>query len=313
MKLVGIENSLSFMDTGAGVNFIKEVPRAIEVRNSRPISLKSRNQDVTVLSKTCKIFSHKLKKSISFYVDPKLPVNISVGVAIWKTILNLSESLLISLKDEDKNNEHISNIKAKFKILFRDPNSITEHVSGKRELPFKHKIELIPEAPTRIHVKPYKSFPVRKRVFAEIITKLSKSGIIEYSDSQTVSRGFTVPRKDGSHRFVLNYQTINANSITPVSASISDEELLTAFADAKIFSKLDISSGYHQVKMDSKSKPLTAFATHMGVFQYPRMPLGLSGALNTSIKNLRAILKEVLFCGVLMYMDDTLLYSDTYS
>lgn len=112
---------------------------------------------------------------------------------------------------------------------------------------------------------------------------------------------------------MVNYQTINANSITPVSAGISDEELLTAFGDAKIFSKLDLSCGYHQVKMDSESKPLTAFVTHMGVFQYTRMPFGLSGALNTFIRTLSAILKEFLFCGVVMYVDDILVYSDTFS
>lgn len=88
MKLVGIENSLSFMDTGAGVNLIKEVPRAIEVRNSRPISLELGNQDVTVLSKTCKIFSHKLKRPVLFYIEPKLPVKIIVGVDICKTKYN---------------------------------------------------------------------------------------------------------------------------------------------------------------------------------------------------------------------------------
>ncbi len=193
MTLVGIEDSLSFMDTGAGVNLIKEVPRTIKVKTSRPISLKLGNDDVTVLSATRKILSHKLKKSIIFYFEPKLPVNIIVGIDICKTILKVTEPLLISLKDEDRNSEHISNIKSKFKILFRDPDSITQQVSGKRELPFKHKIELIPEAPTRSHVKPYKSSPVQKGVCTEIITKLLKSGIIEYSDSQTVSRGFTVP------------------------------------------------------------------------------------------------------------------------
>lgn len=70
-------------------------------------------------------------------------------------------------------------------------------------------------------------------------------------------------------------------SISPVSASISNEEMPIAFGDAKILSKLHLSSEYHQAKMNSKSKSVTAVVTYMGFLQYTRMPFDLSGALST--------------------------------
>ena len=87
-------------------------------------------------------------------------------------------------------------------------------------------------------------------------------------------------KKDGSLRVCVDYQQINKDTVSDSYPIPRADKLVDAIGrrQGKYFSTKDLMKGYHQVKMEDKSKDKTAFTYHLGLFQYRRMPFGLTNA-----------------------------------
>jgi len=126
--------------------------------------------------------------------------------------------------------------------------------------------------------RPYRTPHNKRQIIDKAIEEMLDAKVIERSSSPWSFPLVVVDKKDGSNRMCVDFRTLN-KIVTPISFPLPlIDDILTLLDKARHFTTLDHKSGYWQVKMDEESKPKTAFACHRGLFQFNRMPFGLSSA-----------------------------------
>jgi hypothetical protein len=178
--------------------------------------------------------------------------------------------------------------------------------------PFDHRIELMPGVQP-VNLKPYRYSPQQKDEIERQLKEMIAQGIIKPSQSPFASPVLLVKKKDGSWRFCVDYRRLNAVTVKDRYPMPVVDELLDELAGAQFFSKLDLRSGYHQIRMKDTDEPKTAFKTHSGHFEFRVMPFGLTSAPATFQAAMNTLFADIIRKFVLVFVDDVLVYSKTLS
>ncbi len=208
---------------------------------------------------------------------------------------------------------------------------LTEMLNKNRHVFATHAYDLgeMKSAPFKINLKqgaqpvkslPHRASPKQRQVIDEQVEKLLKAGIIEPCESQFSSPVVLVPKeydengKIMSQRLCVDYRKLNNITTRSTTCVNRIADMLDSLGEAKpkYFSVIDCLQGYHQIRVDEDSKDMTAFVTHSGVYRWNRLPFGLSNAPSHFIAAMNNLFRKLLYKGVLIYLDDILVYSDTY-
>jgi len=138
-----------------------------------------------------------------------------------------------------------------------------------------------------------------------------KQGKISPSKSPAGAPILFVPKPDGRLRLVVNYRGLNKVTIHNAYPIPLMTELRDQVRDAQIFTKLDLKNGFHLIRVHKEDEWKTAFRIRYGYYQYRVMPFGLVNAPATFQTMMNEILREFLDQGVVVYIDDILIYSKT--
>ena len=135
-------------------------------------------------------------------------------------------------------------------------------------------------------------------------------GKIQPSKSPAGAPILFVPKPNGKLRLCVDYRALNDVTIKNRYPLPSMNELRDRVAGAKIFTKLDLRDGYYLIRIKEGDEWKTAFRTRYGHFEYTVMLFGLANAPATFQNMMNEVLREFLDQGVVVYIDDVLIYSE---
>ena len=174
----------------------------------------------------------------------------------------------------------------------------------------KAKIFLNPEAQPRFCKPRSVPFALRAKVNSEL-ERLEKAGVIEpVQFSDWTAPIVPVLKPDGSVRICGDYKvTVNRAAKTDSFPLPRIDDLFASLAGGQTFSKLDLAHAYQQIELDDESKKLVVINTQKGLFQYNRLPFGVSAAPAIFQRTIEGVLRGIPH--VCVYLDDILITGDT--
>jgi hypothetical protein len=209
-------------------------------------------------------------------------------------------------------NEIESSVSARLRTLssYRDvfPSDLPPGLPPSREV--DHKIELLPGAvpPSR---PTYRLSATELAELKKQLEELMKAGFIQPSKSPFGAPILFVKKKDGTMRMCVDYRALNNITVKNSYPLPRVDELFDRLQGAKYFSKIDLRSGYHQIRIEPGDVPKTAFRTRYGHYEFLVLPFGLTNAPGTFMHLMHQAFRQYLDDFVLVFLDDILIFSKT--
>ena len=145
----------------------------------------------------------------------------------------------------------------------------------------------------------------------KLINEMLEKKVVEPSNSPWAAPVVLVTKKDGSTRFCVDYRKLNDITKKDAYAIPRIEDSINSLAGAKLFSTLDLTSGYWQVELDDEAKDKCSFTSWHGLYTFRVMPFGLCNAPATFQRLMENVLAGLQFEILLLYLDDIIVFSNS--
>lgn len=181
--------------------------------------------------------------------------------------------------------------------------------SGLNNLGFTDLTEMVIELEDNEPVvyRPYRMSYADRALVRNMIQEMTEHGIVRESTSPYASPIVLVQKKTGEKRLCVDYRALNRKTKKEHYPLPRIEDQLDQLAGNKVFTSLDLASGYYQIPIAEESRHKTAFVTPDGQYEYNRMPFGLVNAPSVFQRTINKILHEAKVKYALVYMDDVLI------
>ena len=192
----------------------------------------------------------------------------------------------------------------KYPILFQEDAPLGK-VPG-----IQHHIHTWDDEP--VNVRKWRLPEASRRLIREECDKMLRDGIVEPSTSPYHSPVVLVRKKDGELRFCADYRQVNSKTRPDAYPMSRVDQLLDDLGGSTWFTTLDARSAYWTIEVAPADRPKTAFSDGHRLLQFVRMPFGLATAPSTFQRAINFVLAPVLGRHTLAYLDDVVVYSQTY-
>ncbi|GKC98330.1 putative reverse transcriptase domain-containing protein [Tanacetum coccineum] len=155
----------------------------------------------------------------------------------------------------------------------------------------------------------YRLAPFEMKELSVQLQELLEKGFIRPSLSLWGAPVLFVKKKDGSFRMCIDYRELNKLTIKNRYPLLRIDDLFDQLQGSSVYSKIDLRSGYHQLRIKEEDIPITAFRTRYGHFEFQVMPFGLTNAPAVFMDLMNRVCKPYLDKFVIVFIDDILVYS----
>jgi len=228
---------------------------------------------------------------------------VSVEELVSNTELHISEGL----GTEESVSEKEKRIKEEFGDILRDelPNKLPP------DRGLDHYIDLQGRIP-RNAPRPFRLSEAELEFMQGYIQELLDKGLIQPCLGPYASPILVVKKPNSTDlRCVIDYRKVNECTVADEYPQPMVTVLIDKLKNAKYFSKMDLLSGFHQIRMASIDEDKTAFRSPFGTYSYKVMPLGLKNASKTFQRMVEYVLRKFIDKSVIVFVDDILVYSDS--
>ncbi|GJS76009.1 putative reverse transcriptase domain-containing protein [Tanacetum coccineum] len=170
------------------------------------------------------------------------------------------------------------------------------------------QIDLVPGA-APVARAPYRLAPSEMKELSEQLKELSDKGFIRPSSSPWGAPVLFVKKKDGSFRMCIDYRELNKLMVKNRYPLPRIDDLFDQLQGSSVYSKIDLRSGYHQLRVRKEDIPKTAFRTRYGHYEFQVMLFGLTNAPAVFMDLMNRVCKPYLDKFMIVFIDDILIYS----
>ncbi|GKA48985.1 putative reverse transcriptase domain-containing protein [Tanacetum coccineum] len=169
------------------------------------------------------------------------------------------------------------------------------------------QIDLVPGV-AHVARASYRLAPVEMQELSTQLQELSDKGFIRPSSSPWGAPVLFVKKKDGSFRMCIDYHELNKLTVKNRYPLSRIDDLFDQLQGSRVYSKIDLRSGYHQLRVREEDIPKIAFRTRYGHYQFQVIPFGLTNAPVVFIDLMNRVCKPYLDRFVIVFIDDILIY-----